>query len=79
MSAVSLGGDTFGRDIDEATTRSVIDRALELRVNYVDTADVYGRGGGRSEEFIDTARRAVSPVELSGSEATPEPGPLETS
>jgi aryl-alcohol dehydrogenase-like predicted oxidoreductase len=54
-SVVSLGGDTFGRDIDEATTRAVIDHALGLGINYIDTADVYGRGGGRSEEFIGRA------------------------
>ncbi len=51
-SVVSLGGDTFGRDIDESTTRTVIDHALSLGINYIDTADVYGRGGGKSEEFI---------------------------
>src|SRR5512139_3716938 len=55
VSEVSLGGDTFGRDIDEPTTLSVINHALELGVNYIDTADVYGTGGGRSEEFIGRA------------------------
>ena len=55
VSEVGLGGDTFGRDIDEPATVSVIDRALDLGVNYIDTADVYGRGGGRSEEFIGRA------------------------
>ncbi len=55
VSEVSIGGDTFGRDIDEPTTVSVINRALDLGINYIDTADVYGRGGGRSEEFIGRA------------------------
>jgi aryl-alcohol dehydrogenase-like predicted oxidoreductase len=55
VSAVSLGGDTFGRDIDEPTTMSVINHALDMGINYIDTADVYGRGGGRSEEFIGRA------------------------
>ncbi len=56
-SVLSLGGDTFGRDIDEATTLAVIDHALGIGVNYIDTADVYGRGGGRSEEFVGRAVR----------------------
>ena len=55
VSAVSLGGDTFGRDIDEQSTLAVIDHALDIGINYIDTADVYGRGGGRSEEFIGKA------------------------
>ena len=55
VSAVSLGGDTFGRDIDEQSTMAVIGHALDIGINYIDTADVYGRGGGRSEEFIGKA------------------------
>ncbi len=55
VSAVSLGGDTFGRDIDEQDTLAVIAHALDLGINYIDTADVYGRGGGRSEEYIGKA------------------------
>jgi len=60
-SVVSLGGDTFGRDIDERTTMAVIDYALGIGVNYIDTADVYGRGGGRSEEFVGRAIRGRRP------------------
>jgi aryl-alcohol dehydrogenase-like predicted oxidoreductase len=55
VSEVSLGGDTFGREIDEQATASVISHAIGLGINYIDTADVYGRGGGRSEEFIGKA------------------------
>ncbi len=54
-SVISIGGDTFGRDIDEATSLSVIDHALSSGINYIDTADVYGRGGGKSEEIIGKA------------------------
>jgi len=55
VSEISLGGDTFGRDIDEPAAQAVINHALELGINYFDTADVYGRGGGRSEEIIGRA------------------------
>jgi aryl-alcohol dehydrogenase-like predicted oxidoreductase len=40
----------FGRGEDEAAAFAIMDRALELGVNYLDTADSYG--GGRSEEMI---------------------------
>ena len=55
VSEIGLGGDTFGRDIDEPAAEAVINRALELGINYFDTADVYGRGGGCSEEIIGKA------------------------
>ncbi len=55
VSEISLGGDTFGRDIDEKATQTVISHALDLGINYIDTADVYGKGGGLSEEFIGKA------------------------
>lgn len=51
---VGLGGDTFGRDIDEQATSRIVDHALDLGVNYIDTADVYG-WGGKSEENIGKA------------------------
>ena len=54
VSAVGLGSDTFGRDIDEQATIAIINHALDLGINYIDTADVYG-WGGRSEEFVGKA------------------------
>jgi aryl-alcohol dehydrogenase-like predicted oxidoreductase len=48
---VGLGCNNFGWRIDRAATERVIDRALELGVTHLDTADIYG-GGGKSEEFI---------------------------
>jgi aryl-alcohol dehydrogenase-like predicted oxidoreductase len=53
-SVVSIGGDTFGNYIDEEATARIIDRALELDINYIDTADAYGYGGG-SETCIGKA------------------------
>ena len=54
VSEVGLGSDTFGRDIDEQATIAIINHALDLGINYIDTADVYG-WGGRSEAFVGKA------------------------
>jgi aryl-alcohol dehydrogenase-like predicted oxidoreductase len=53
VSEVSLGGNNFGRWADEPTSIAVINRALSIGINYIDTADVYGKG--LSEEFIGKA------------------------
>ncbi len=53
VSAVGLGGNTFGRYCDEAQTAAVIHRALDLGINHVDTADVYSRGV--SEQHVGKA------------------------
>lgn len=54
VSVVGLGGNTFGPPrLDEAATRRVIDVAIDLGVNLIDTANVYGQG--HSEEFIGRA------------------------
>ena len=45
ISAVSLGGWlTFGRTNDVSATKPIVERAVELGINYIDTADVYTRG-----------------------------------
>ncbi|MCX8125564.1 MAG: aldo/keto reductase [Dehalococcoidia bacterium] len=53
VSQVGLGCNNFGWWADEATSISVVHRALELGVNFFDTADWYDRG--RSEEFLGKA------------------------
>jgi aryl-alcohol dehydrogenase-like predicted oxidoreductase len=50
VSVVGLGCNNFGRRLDEAGTRAVVDAALESGVNLLDTADIYG--GTKSEEFL---------------------------
>ena len=50
VSVVGLGTNNFGMRCDLEASRKVIDKALELGVNLLDTADVYG--GGKSEEMI---------------------------
>lgn len=50
VSAIGLGGVTFGREIGEAAAAAVMDRALELGITLFDTAEAYA--GGSSEEII---------------------------
>lgn len=53
VSAVSIGGDTFGVGVDEPGTAVLLDCALDAGINYIDTADVYGRSV--SEAYIGKA------------------------
>ena len=60
-----IGGMSFGKVfpdshqwvIDQAGTQSVIERALELGVNFIDTANAYAHG--TSEEFIGESLRRL--------------------
>ena len=55
VSTLCLGAMTFGEaddksfmhqvGCDDATSHAILDRALELGVNFIDTADVYGQDG----------------------------------
>jgi aryl-alcohol dehydrogenase-like predicted oxidoreductase len=49
-SVIGLGANNFGRRVDVAQTRAVVDAALEEGVTFIDTADIYGRG--LSEEYL---------------------------
>ena len=44
VSVVGLGCNNFGRRVDEAGTRAVVDAALDAGVTFLDTADIYGTG-----------------------------------
>lgn len=55
VSEIGLGTNTFGGRLDEAQSVAVVHRAIDLGVNYIDTADVYNRG--RAEEFVGKATR----------------------
>jgi aryl-alcohol dehydrogenase-like predicted oxidoreductase len=50
VSSIGLGCVTFGREIDEATSFAVMDRAAERGINLFDTAEAYA--AGRSEEVV---------------------------
>jgi aryl-alcohol dehydrogenase-like predicted oxidoreductase len=53
VSALGLGTNTVGPDLDEAATEAVIGRFLGLGMNFVDTANVYTHG--TSESYIGAA------------------------
>lgn len=53
VSEIGLGGNDFGRSTDEQTSIKIIAHALELGINFIDTADNYSRG--RSEEIVGKA------------------------
>ena len=50
LSPIGLGTNNFGRRLDLARARQVIDAALEAGVTHLDTADIYGDGD--SERFL---------------------------
>jgi aryl-alcohol dehydrogenase-like predicted oxidoreductase len=51
VSLCGLGCNNFGQRIDLEATRRVVDKALDLGINFFDTADIYGNKGG-SETFL---------------------------
>ena len=53
VSELCLGAMTFGREVDEADSRRMIDRFIEVGGNFIDTANVYSRGA--SEEITGRA------------------------
>ena len=54
VSAVGLGCNNFGRRLDLAGTRAVIEAALDAGITFLDTADIYG-GDGASERMVGDA------------------------
>src|SRR5712692_6119107 len=55
--AWGIGGDAWG-NTDDATSLAAVHRAIDLGVNFIDTADVYG--DGRSERLIAQVRKSRS-------------------
>src|SRR5690349_18682815 len=61
VSIVGLGCNNFGA-LDVAASRRVVDRAIDLGITLLDTADVYGnRGGSESQlgEILGERRKKV--------------------
>jgi aryl-alcohol dehydrogenase-like predicted oxidoreductase len=54
VSPLCLGTMNFGPETSQADSFTIMDRALELGINFVDTANVYGRnrGVGASETIV---------------------------
>ncbi len=55
VSVVGIGCNNFGRRIDDARAREVVDAAIEEGITLFDTADTYGAEPGRSEEVLGAA------------------------
>jgi aryl-alcohol dehydrogenase-like predicted oxidoreductase len=56
VSCLCLGTMNFGAATDEAASAAIIDRALDAGINFIDTADIYGKGA--SEEICGRAIQA---------------------
>jgi len=59
VSALCLGGNTFGWTTDQPASEAVLDAYVEAGGNFIDTADVYarwapGNSGGESETALGT-------------------------
>jgi len=81
VSAIGLGGNNFGGRSDTKQSIEVINHALELGINFIDTAELYSQG--RSEELVGQAvkgkrsqviiatkfgyRRTLTPAQQGGS------------
>jgi len=55
VSIAGLGTNNFGRRCDAAQSEKVVHKALDVGINFIDTADIYG--DGLSEEYIGQAIR----------------------
>lgn len=55
VSTIGLGTNQFGGKVDQAGVNQIIDGALDLGINLIDTADGYTKG--RSEETLGVALR----------------------
>ncbi len=53
VSGIGLGGNNFGGRTDEQASIKIINQALELGINFIDTAELYTQG--RSEEIVGKA------------------------
>jgi aryl-alcohol dehydrogenase-like predicted oxidoreductase len=53
VSRLCLGSNTFGNPCDQATTSRIVGKALDLGINFIDTADRYANG--TSEEYLGNA------------------------
>jgi aryl-alcohol dehydrogenase-like predicted oxidoreductase len=53
VSTIGLGTNRFGIRVDQPSVTEIVDGALDLGINFIDTADVYQEG--RSEESLGVA------------------------
>ena len=55
VSTVGLGCNNFGWGVGQEATNEIVARALDLGINFYDTADRYGNVGGESEIVLGKA------------------------
>jgi len=48
VSAIGLGTNQFGGKVDQAGVNNIIDGAIDVGINFIDTADVYTKGNSES-------------------------------
>ena len=53
VSAIGIGCNQFGGKVNQDETKAIVNRALDLGINFFDTADVYSKGV--SEEYVGAA------------------------
>jgi len=77
VSELCLGTMIFGGKVDEATSLRIIDRAIEVGINFIDTANNYERG--RSEEIVGKAIQGIRDdlIVATKVESVTGPGPNE--
>jgi aryl-alcohol dehydrogenase-like predicted oxidoreductase len=62
VSLIGIGTNNFGGRIDVAASRRAVDKALDLGVTLIDTADTYGNRGGSEEalgEILGARRKNI--------------------
>jgi aryl-alcohol dehydrogenase-like predicted oxidoreductase len=57
VSELCLGTMIYGRQVEEDASINIIRRAVDLGINFLDTADAYG--GGRSETIVGKAIKGM--------------------
>ena len=57
VSVIGLGTNQFGGKVDQAGVNQIVGGALDLGINFIDTADVYTQG--HSEETLGVALKGA--------------------
>jgi aryl-alcohol dehydrogenase-like predicted oxidoreductase len=55
VSAVGLGCNNIGRQVDQENANAIVDKCVEMGITLFDGADVYGSERGRGEEVLGKA------------------------
>ena len=79
VSRVCLGTVYFGSGVPEAEATRIVDRAIDLGINFVDTAEIYQRPAfGAAEEALGRALRGRRDEVVLATKARYDPGAFRT-